>query len=80
MEVPGLGVKSELQLLAYATATIMPDLSHIWDLPHSLWQYRILNQVSKVRNQTRILMDTSWVLNPLSQNGNSEVTFRIEIL
>ena len=32
MEVPSLGVKSELQLLAYATATAMPDLSHICDL------------------------------------------------
>ena len=33
MEVPGLAVKSELQLLAYATAT--QDLSHICDLHHS---------------------------------------------
>ena len=29
MEVPGLGVESHLQLLAYTTATVMPDLSHI---------------------------------------------------
>ena len=29
MEVPRLGVKPELQLLAYATATAMWDLSHI---------------------------------------------------
>ena len=27
MEVPQLGVESELQLLAYATVTAMPDLS-----------------------------------------------------
>ena len=32
MEVPRLGVKSELQLLPYATATAMPDLSRICDL------------------------------------------------
>ena len=32
MEVPRLGVKSELQPLAYATATGMPDLSRICDL------------------------------------------------
>ena len=31
MEVPRLGVKSELQLLAYATATAMPNLSCIYD-------------------------------------------------
>ena len=29
MEAPRLGVKSELQLLAYATASAMGDLSHI---------------------------------------------------
>ena len=34
MEVPRLGVKSELQLPAYATATAMPDLSRICDLHH----------------------------------------------
>ena len=37
MQVPGLGVESELelQLLAYTTATATPDLSHICDLRHS---------------------------------------------
>ena len=30
MEVPRLGVKSELQLPAYTTA--MPDLSHVYNL------------------------------------------------
>ena len=33
MEVPGLGVKSELQLLAYAIATIMPDPLTHWLRP-----------------------------------------------
>ena len=32
MEVPRLGVKSELQLLVYITATATQDLSHICDL------------------------------------------------
>ena len=36
-EVPRQGVKSELQLLTYNTATAMLDLSHICDLHHSLW-------------------------------------------
>ena len=29
MQVPGVGVESELQLQAYTTATATPDLSHI---------------------------------------------------
>ena len=40
MELPGLKVRLELQLLAYATA--MPDPSHICDLSLSLWQRQIL--------------------------------------
>ena len=43
MEVPGLGDKLELQLLAYTTATAMPDLSRIYDLHHSSWQRQIFN-------------------------------------
>ena len=69
MEVPRLGVKLELQLLA--TATAMPDPSHIFDLCCSSQQHWILNLLSKARDQTRILMDTSPVLNPLSHNRNS---------
>ena len=41
MEVPRLGVESELQ--AYAKATVAtPDLSHICDSHHSLQQHQIL--------------------------------------
>ena len=61
MKVSKLGVESELQLLAYATATAMPDLSHICDLHQSSWQCWILNPLSKARDQTWILMDTSRV-------------------
>ena len=32
MEVPRLGDESELQLLAYTTATATPDLSHMCNL------------------------------------------------
>ena len=39
MEVPRLGVKSELQLPAYTTAPEMPDPSHICDLHHSSRQH-----------------------------------------
>ena len=37
MKFPRLGVESELPPLAYATATAMPDLSHICKLHHSAW-------------------------------------------
>ena len=43
IEVPRLGVKLELQLLGYATATATWDPSHICDLCCSLQQRRILN-------------------------------------
>ena len=55
MEVPRLGVKSEVQELAYATT--MPDLCHICDLHHSSQQHWILNPLSEARNQTCILTD-----------------------
>ena len=35
MEGPRLGVKSQLQLPAYATATATQDPSHVYDLHHS---------------------------------------------
>ena len=54
MQVPGLGVESELQLPAYITAT--PDLSCICDLHHSSWHRRILNPLSKARDRTCNLM------------------------
>ena len=38
MEVPRLGVQSELQLPAYATATAVPDPSLNYDLHHSSGQ------------------------------------------
>ena len=60
-DVPRLGVKSELQLLAYTTATAMRDLSRICDLHHSSGRGRILNPVSKARDRTYILMDSSRV-------------------
>ena len=53
MEVPRLGVESELQLPAYATATPDPDPSCVFDLHHSSQQRRILNPLSEARNQTR---------------------------
>ena len=61
MEVPRLGVESELQLLAYPTATAMWDPSRIFDLHHSSRQCRILNPLSEARDQTCILMDAGQI-------------------
>ena len=51
------------------------DPSHICNLHHSSWQCWILNLLSKARDQTQILMDTSQTLNLLSHDGNSLVKF-----
>ena len=59
MEIPRLGIKSELQLLAYTTATAMQDLRCVCDLHHSSQQCWVLNPLSEARDQTCILTDTS---------------------
>ena len=61
MEVPRLGVKSNLQLLAYTTAIAMPDLSLVFGLQCRSWQCQILNPLSGTRDWTHILTDTSRV-------------------
>ena len=60
MEVPRLGLESELQLLASttATATATMDLSHIHNLNLSLWQSWILKPLREARDQACILTDT----------------------
>ena len=55
--VPRLGVESELQLLTYTTATATQDPS----LHHCSQQCQILNPLSKARDRTQVLMDTSRV-------------------
>ena len=46
MEIARLGVESELQLLAYVTATAMQDPS----LHPTSWQLLILNPLSEARD------------------------------
>ena len=47
MEVPRLGVESELQLQAYTTTL---DLSHVCDLHRSSGPHHSLNPLSEARN------------------------------
>ena len=61
MAVPRLGVQSELQLVTYATATRMQDLSHVCDLHLSSWQHWILNPLCKARDRTHNLMVPSQI-------------------
>ena len=51
------------------------DPSHVSNLHHSSGQRQILNPLSEARDWTLILMETSWILNPLSHHGNSSVIF-----
>ena len=77
MEVPRLGVESELQLRACIMATATPDPSCLHNPHRSLSQCQILNPLSKAGDQTCILMDTSQVLDLLIHNGDScKVTFK----
>ena len=57
MEVPRLGMESELQLPATATQNLSP----VYDLHRSSQQRWFLNTLSKTRDQTRIPMDPSQV-------------------
>ena len=47
MEVPRLGVESELQLLACTTAAATQDPSQVCNLHHSSQQHQILNLLSE---------------------------------
>ena len=60
-EVPRLGVKSELQLPAYTTATATQDLNRICGLHHSSQQHQISDPLIEARDQTCNLMITSWI-------------------
>ena len=61
MEVPRLGVTSELQLPVYITATATRDPRLICHLHHSSCQCQILNPLSEARDGTHILMDSRQV-------------------
>ena len=61
MEIPRLGIRSELQPPAYTTAIALWDLGRVCDLYHSSKQRQILNPLIKARDGTQILMDASQI-------------------
>ena len=76
MEVIRLGVKLELQLPAYITATATWDPSSIFD--HTTAHSNTV--ISKARGQTLVLMDPSQIRQPLSQEGNSLICLFLYIV
>ena len=77
MEVPRLGGKSELQLLAYSTATATQGPNHVCNRHHSSQQRWILNPLSKARDQTRNFMVTSWIHFRWATTGTPVLIFLI---
>jgi len=71
VEVPRLGVNSELQLPPYITAIATRDLSQVCDLHRSSWQLQILNPLSETKDWTRNLMVPSWICFHCSITGTS---------
>ena len=70
MDIPRLGVESELQLLAYATARAMADLSHICNPHHCLQPCWIFLSTEQGQGLNLHPVYTGWILNPLIHNGN----------
>ena len=71
MEVPGLEAELEVQLPAYTTTMTTWDLSCVFDLHHSSLQHQIPYPLSKARDQTHTLMDTSQILFHCVTTGTS---------
>ena len=78
MEVLRLGVEQELQLPAYTTATATGDPSHVCDLHRSSQQCRIPDPLSRARERTRILMDTSRICFLCIARGTSRRYFQLK--
>ena len=78
MEIPRLGVESKLQLLAYATATPMPDPSGVCNLDHSSLQRQI--HLSKARDWTHNRMVPSQICFYWTTTGTPQCNFPSVIL
>ena len=60
MEVPRLGVESELHWPAYTTATATWDPSRMCHLHHSSWQHQILNPLTRPGIKPRLTAEPQW--------------------
>ena len=78
MEVPRIGVESEMQLPTCTTAAAMPDSSHICDLYRSSQLCQILNPLSEARDLAQILLDTSRVHFHGTTTGTPDNSFDIK--
>ena len=71
MEVPGLGVQSELWLPSYTIATEMPDPSCMWNLHYSLRQRWSWGQGSNLHPHTHsVRFLTYWATIGMPCTGN----------
>ena len=77
MEVPRLGVESELQPPAYTIATATPDLGHVCNLHHSPRRCCILTPLSEARDRTHNLMVPSWIHFRCAMTGTPSLSFYI---
>ena len=77
MEVPRLGVKSELQLPVYTTATATQDPSGICDL-HNSRQRQILKPLIEARDRTHNLMVLTRICFHCTTTGTPRLQFSSE--
>ena len=61
VEIPRLGIGSEVHLQAYTTATATHVLNNVCNLPHSSRQCQIFNPLSEARDRIYVLMDSNQV-------------------
>ena len=71
MEMPRRGVKRELELPVYTTATAPWDLNRVRNLQDTLQQCWILNPLIETEMEPASLQILCWVLNLWSHNRNS---------
>ena len=76
MEVPRLGVESELWMPLYTTATATSDPSRVCDLHCSSQQHGIPNPLSVARDQTRNLMGPSQIHFHCATTGTPKAVFK----
>ena len=75
MEVPRLGVTSELQLLACTRAAATWDPNRICNVHHSSQQHPIPAPVSEARDCTSVLMDAGRIRFHCPTRGTPNFTF-----